>query len=364
MQNYIILNGQISTNIPGLLIQELPPISKPLIRTEVEEIDGRDGDIVTKLGYSAYNKELTIGLYSNFDINEVIQYFNNEGTVTFSNEPDKYYNYQILDQIDFERLLRFRTATVNMHVQPFKYSLEDNEKTFTINNNLFNFNTYSGTSNNLTLTASEGVITITGTATKATEFYMPITGGTLTEGDYTLKATANGTGVSTSSIRLIGSVPSNADSFGGNYVTLQNGNTVTLTDSLAATKTFNYLWFYINPGTAMDYTLTVEVTNDNPTNSISIRNAGNIYSKPTITIYGGGTIELYLNELAIFSIDLGSFDYITIDTNLMEAYNDTQLLNRYISGDYDNFQLNVGLNNISWTGDITEIQINNYSRWI
>lgn len=122
MRNYIILNGKNSNQINGLLIQELPPISKPLIRTETEEIDGRDGDIVTPLGYSSYDKEFTIGLYKDFDVNEVAAYFNSEGTVIFSNEPDKYYYYQITAQIDFERLVRYRTATVTMHCQPFKYS--------------------------------------------------------------------------------------------------------------------------------------------------------------------------------------------------------------------------------------------------
>ena len=48
--NYISLNGYKSTLIKGLLISELPPITKPLQRNKVEEIDGRDGDIVTKLG--------------------------------------------------------------------------------------------------------------------------------------------------------------------------------------------------------------------------------------------------------------------------------------------------------------------------
>ena len=125
MRNYIILNGISSNTISGLLISTLPSISKPKIRTQTEEIDGRDGDIVTKLGYSAYDKEIEIGLYGNFDINEVIEYFNSEGTVVFSNENDKYYNYQILEQIDFEKLIRFKTAKVKMHVQPFKYPTEE-----------------------------------------------------------------------------------------------------------------------------------------------------------------------------------------------------------------------------------------------
>ena len=113
--NYIVLNGAKSTNIKGLMIQTLPPITKPLIRTSVEEVDGRDGDIVTKLGYSAYNKELSIGLYGDYDIDQVIQFFDSEGTVIFSNEPDKFYRYQIIEQIDFEKLIRFKTATVTMH---------------------------------------------------------------------------------------------------------------------------------------------------------------------------------------------------------------------------------------------------------
>lgn len=121
MRNYIILNGTNSNTIPGLLISSLPSISKPLIRTTIEEIDGRDGDIVTKLGYAAYDKTFEIGLYGSYDINQVITYFNSEGTVIFSNEPTKYYKYQILEQIDFERLIRYKTATVTMHAQPFKF---------------------------------------------------------------------------------------------------------------------------------------------------------------------------------------------------------------------------------------------------
>lgn len=234
MRNYIILNGVSSQTISGLLIQNLPPISKPKQRVEVEEIDGRDGDIITYLGYGAYDKEFKIGLYGSYDVDEIIEYFNSEGTVIFSNEEDKYYNYQIIEQIDFDKLLRFKEATVKMHIQPFKYSAEDNQKVF----------------------------------------------------------------------------------------------------------------------------------NTSGTTSISIRNSGNIYSRPVITITGTGTINLSLNGNQLFVINMGSYNSITIDTNNMNAYNGSTLLNRNIIGSYDNFKLNVGNNTVSWSGTITQIEINNYSRWI
>ena len=237
MRNYIILNGVNSNTITGLLISTLPPITKPKIRTQTEEIDGRDGDIVTKLGYSAYDKEIEIGLYGDYDVDKVISYFNNSGTITFSNEPDKYYNYEILDQIDFNKLISFKTAKVKLHVQPFKYSLLNTEKTFTI------------------------------------------------------------------------------------------------TDE----------------------------------EEITIRNNGNFYARPVITLTGSGTINLSLNEEELFVIELGETEAtITLDINNMNAYdpNTDEYLNRQVTGDYSNFILSVGKNTISWIGTITEIQIENYSRWL
>jgi predicted phage tail component-like protein len=122
---YLIINGVSSKTVNGLIIQSLPPITKPKMRYTSEEVEGRDGDVVTKLGYSAYDKSISIGLKGDFDIDEVMQFFNTEGKITFSNEPDKYYNFAQYDLIDFNRLLRFRTANVNIHVQPFKYSIEE-----------------------------------------------------------------------------------------------------------------------------------------------------------------------------------------------------------------------------------------------
>lgn len=367
MRNTIELNGISSNDITGLLIQELPSISKPLIRTEVELIDGRDGDIITKLGYSAYDKEILIGLYGNYDINEVIAFFNSEGIVTFSNEPDKFYIYEILDKIDFERLVRFRTAKVKFHVQPFKYSTEEVERTFDINPNLLSIPDFTQTTNGVTVTVADGNISVSGTASAATEFYVPTGGLNLDPGSYTLTADANGTGETAVSIRLIGSAPSNADSFGGNYVTLANDDEVTLNDTLNAAKTFGYLWFYVNAGTALDISLMVSVKGSNPVQSVSITNSGNIYARPQIILTGSGTLNLSLNEEQLFVINFGEGENtIMIDTAALEAtYEETGLLaNRAVDGDYDNFKLPPGENTISWSGDLSKLTIDNYSRWL
>lgn len=358
MREYIILNGVSSQTIPGLLIQNLPPISKPKQRVEIEEIDGRDGDIVTTLGYGAYNKEFKIGLFGSYDVDEIISYFNSQGTVTFSNEEDKYYNYQIVEQIDFEKLIRYKTATVTMHVQPFKYSVTDNEKTFNINNNLLSFSNYSKTANGITVAYSNGTITVSGTSTSDTNIYLPITELTLDSESYTLSALASGTVSGT--VNVVNS--SYTSSF--DAITLVNNTTETSSVTLTDEETYNYIYFSIESGTEVNFTLDLQLVNDNSSGNISIRNAGNIYSRPVLTITGTGNIDLYLNNLQLFSINMGSYTSITIDTNNMNAYNGSVLLNRNVIGSYDNFKLNVGNNTISWSGTITQIEISNFSRWL
>ena len=236
---YIIINGVSSKNINGLLIQKLPPISKPKVRTSIEEIDGRDGDIVTPLGFAAYDKAITIGLKGDYNVDDVIEYFNTSGQVTFSNELDKYYNFAIYNTIDFNKLVRFKTANITMHVQPFKYSLD--EPPITWNNT--------------------------------------------------------------------------------------RGQTIA---------------------------------------NISVRNTGNIYSRPKLTITGSNTVTVYLDDRQIFSIELSAAgETIIIDAAGMNATDpDGNYLNRQVTGDYDNFILAPGINNLRITGTITSITLDTYSRWI
>ena len=88
---------------------------------------------------------MEIGLYGEYDLDEIIKYFTGEGTVVFSNESDKYYEFKILNQIDYEKLLKFKTASVTLHCQPFKYPVEEE----TIEGEAI---TVSGSGSNITLT--------------------------------------------------------------------------------------------------------------------------------------------------------------------------------------------------------------------
>lgn len=234
---WINLNGKLSTDIQGLIICTLPPISKPLKRISTEEIDGKDGDTITELGYSAYDKEIEIGLSYNYNIDDVISYFDSEGLVTFSNEEDKYYRYKIIEQIDFEKLIRFKTAKVKVHIQPFKYNKYERMKTFNITQNV---------------------------------------------------------------------------------------------------------------------------------SEILIRNNGNTTSKPIITFYGTGTLNISLNgvQLLVINLDEDEEDYVSIDVEEMEAFKVATLRNRSITGDYSKFCFKVGKNKITWTGNLTKVEIIRFSRWI
>lgn len=355
--NYIILNGVKSTAVRGLLIQSLPPITKPQIRTSVEEIDGRDGDIVTKLGYSAYDKELTIGLYGDYNVDDAIEYFDSEGDVVFSNEPDKYYKYQIIEQIDFERLIRFKTATVKMHVQPFKYDAVD--RYLSAYSQLMEFGDYNSTLNSVTLTATDEKITLTGTASQNTAFYLPINNITPDNGNYTLSVNISGI-AKNCELRLISGDTSN--SFGGKAVALNDNTALTLNADDTGTLTYNYLWLFIPDLRQVNFTMAVTFTNNN-FNSVTLRNRGNVIARPKVTLYGTGKNELILNGKTVLTVNIDE-DYITIDSAEMNAYNGNVLKNRQVTGDYSNLVLNIGKNTLSWNGTITKVVIENYSRWI
>ena len=159
MKNYVIFKGVNSNTYSNLIISELPCISKPELRVDTTEIDGKDGDIIDELGYASYDKTLKIALKSSENIDEIIKFFSGSGNIVFSNEPDKYYKAYIYEQIDFERLLRFKEADITIHVQPFKYLLNEEDVVLNITNQT------SLTVNNQGLEKSKPILKLYGSGT-------------------------------------------------------------------------------------------------------------------------------------------------------------------------------------------------------
>lgn len=377
--NYVILNGKKSTLIKGLLIQSLPPITKPSIRTKVETIDGRDGDIVTKLGYAAYDKPMSIGLFGDYDIDEVVEYFNTEGVVIFSNEPDKFYKYQILQPINFERLIRFKTATVTFHVQPFKFSTMS--ETLTAKKDMMLI--YDKTDTAFGITAkkiSDNQINVKGTSTGEVSFYFPIKPLTDTSTSlYSADLVAFGGG-SHVNIRVFHDAPTNENSFGGQAFNL--AEKVTYRGNITAT--LNYIQITLDGGVTYNTTITIRM-DDTGWNSYVVTNLGNVDSRPIYTFKGEGIPDLALDISLRFDSMYSSFNVsyptpmsagdptaIIIDTETLDAYGispttgEKILFNRYVSGDYDSLMLKPGEVQISWypRGQVTELTIENSSRWI
>lgn len=373
--NYCILNGKKSSLIKGLLIQSLPAITKPMIRTKTEVIDGRDGDITTKLGYSAYDKQMSIGLFGDFDIDEVIRYFDSEGIVVFSNEPDKFYKYKILQQINFERLLRFKTAVVTFHCQPFKFSAVDDA--FDFNINLVKLKGFSQKINDVECKVTREVypsspfddtlhIRLDGIPSVQTEFYVPIQTmePDIDAGNVKLQISLNADYYpyidDSISLRVIEDEPIDDESFGFDKLVIAH-DSLELTGPL--NRYFNFVWLQLQPGNRYKLDLYVNINNTNLT-SFNISNKGNIESRPRLTIYGENNVALKVNGTKIFDIALASDKYITIDGEEMNAYKGDILKNRSVSGNYNNLKLRSGRNTISWTGTVSRIKVENASRWI
>lgn len=236
MRPYIIINNKPSYEINGLLIQTLPPITKPPVRVVLDEIAGRDGDIATLQGYNAYDKTMSVGLYGDYNVDQVIEYLSQGGEIRFSNEIDKYYNYAQYEQIDYEKLIRYKTAEVMLHVQPFKYDAIDRK---------------------------------------------------------------------------------------------------------------------------------IEVNNsDSKGCKIDIRNRGNIPSRPKITITGTGIIRLYVGDKMIIILTLQSQTAVldVADGNVRDG--NGNYINRQVKGDLLSLVLPVGDNELSIRGNVTEVIVEDYSRWL
>lgn len=86
---------------------------------------------------------------------------------------------------------------------------------------------------------------------------------------------------------------------------------------------------------------------------ISIYNEGTFESQPYMKIHGSGDISLNINDEVIKLKNINN--YIELDSEIMECFKDNINCNNYMSGEFPIFK--VGENRISWTGNVSKIEI-------
>lgn len=366
---YIILNGKKSTMINGLVISTLPPITKPAKRTIIDEIDGRDGSIVQEVGYSAYIKEFEIGLVDSWDIDEIIEYFNSKGTVTFSNEPDKYYNYSITDQIDFEKLGIFRTATIKMLVQPFKYSLLEGVLPLDPQPNLIkltrNYIVHAHGLNGY-FSKDTGMLNIEGTFDADNNNVVlscPVLAKMIDKSMYKFFLQQKKNLYNTECLVYLAKKEDGTSFFGNKKIAFNSDEEISALNKKKNTYNYIILEGSFRRGQKVDLSFYPKLCNVEMAN-LKVRNNGNVEARPILSISGKDKIQVYLNDIKIFEINIGNEQKIVIDTIKMNAYKDGVLKNRLVQGDYDDLILKPGMNVIKTVGTVDLIEIEKYSRWL
>jgi len=93
------------------------------------------------------------------------------------------------------------------------------------------------------------------------------------------------------------------------------------------------------------------------TSGITINNFGTYESRPMIKIYGSGNITVSINS-SNFTIK-NVVDYVAIDSEIKECYKDNINFGRSMTGDYPVFF--IGKNTISWSGNVSKLEI--IPRW-
>lgn len=96
-------------------------------------------------------------------------------------------------------------------------------------------------------------------------------------------------------------------------------------------------------------------------NSVAVINEGVEKCLPIIKITGSGDVEIKIENVTICSVNIDD-GFIVIDSEKQEAYKETTLKNRNMTGEF--VTLPTGYTTITTTGIVTAIEVEPRSRWI
>ena len=145
----------VTLSTKGIIIQSIDWFKKPQRRNEQKYIDGNDGATIIEYGYDPFTITANIGLTDMTKLDEVMALLDGAGVLTFSGDAGKYRNAKVLEQVDYEKLMRFKTAEVQFFIDiPFRYIVAEADQTMA---------TFPATINNPGTVISWPLLKITGT---------------------------------------------------------------------------------------------------------------------------------------------------------------------------------------------------------
>ena len=131
----------------GVRITEYPPIVRPKERVTQITVPGRQGILTLPEAeqpvYESYLKNVKCWIGPGANREQVISWLQGSGQLVMGNEPDRVYRARIINQIDFEQLLKrkeYREFTVPFLCEPLKgqYPEEDTIEITASGSSIFN----------------------------------------------------------------------------------------------------------------------------------------------------------------------------------------------------------------------------------
>jgi phage-related protein len=117
-----------STEMKVIVEEETEFLAKAPQKTEIIEIDGRDGAIFNELGYGVVERPIKIQILDDTKFDDILGWLNGEGTFEYNNRVTtaRFYN-----EIEPKREANIKVASFNFIRDPFWYKATDNYVTVT-----------------------------------------------------------------------------------------------------------------------------------------------------------------------------------------------------------------------------------------
>lgn len=131
---YFVFKGTRSDNL-GIIVKEMPAISKSEKDIETIEVSGRNGAFHIDNGtYKTKKYKVKCVLKEDTYLDQIKLLFEGTGKLELSTELNREYNATIQNQIDFSKYLTYlREFTLNFELDPISYSKTATTKTITEN---------------------------------------------------------------------------------------------------------------------------------------------------------------------------------------------------------------------------------------